>query len=265
MSAVLQHMRAIGCHVGLLVTDIDNWYRYLGWERAGSKRSYRVDRGNVSLLPALPPRVTLQAAGYERAVDLLRLRDSDRLGALRTAALLPMQLTSRKSPSLFFAESDGSALAYLLVRESTIIEWGGAADVVLGLVRAYFERADRMDVSTSLRGADFKAVRLQCISVVTPAQGHAVMGLLDDLRMPYSLDYCGMLRIVDPVRLLDAYGVIGITVSEREGSYTVSDGRSSAILSPNLLTKLFLGPERVCDIGPDVFPLPFWQWTVDTM
>ncbi len=31
MSAVHDCLRALGCHVGLLSTDIDNWYRSLGW------------------------------------------------------------------------------------------------------------------------------------------------------------------------------------------------------------------------------------------
>lgn len=265
MEAVWRHMRSIGCHVGLLVTDIDTWYRSLGWERAGGKRTYRIDRGNVSLLPALPPGVELRPAGYERGGDLLRLRNADRLGAVRDPDLLPMILASRRSPALYFAEKSGQALAYLLVREQTVIEWGGPAEIVAGLVGAYLDRADQPGVSSTLRGGDFKAVRLQSVPVVTPSRGHPFIDLLDHLRIPYALDYCGMLRIVDPAAMLAAYGVTGVTVAQQGEGYMVSEGAASALLSPNELTKLFLGPERVCALAPHVFPLPFWQWPLDTM
>src|SRR5947209_6827864 len=40
-------MREIGVHVGLLGTGIANWYRKLGWERAGQQWQFTFDRRNV--------------------------------------------------------------------------------------------------------------------------------------------------------------------------------------------------------------------------
>src|SRR5687768_6842295 len=44
-------MRAAGLHVALLGTGISNYYRKLGWERAGIQRSFTFDRRNVGSLP----------------------------------------------------------------------------------------------------------------------------------------------------------------------------------------------------------------------
>jgi GNAT superfamily N-acetyltransferase len=54
MQDAAARMREIGLHVGLLSTGITNWYRKLGWERAGRQRTFTFDRRNITYLPDAP-------------------------------------------------------------------------------------------------------------------------------------------------------------------------------------------------------------------
>ncbi|GAG14239.1 unnamed protein product, partial [marine sediment metagenome] len=97
MRAAHEHMRALGCQIGLLRTKITNWYRALGWELAGEESTWHFDSVNIDLLPALPANVALRPAEEDGVDDVIRLRHSDRLGGVREPDTFRRILIARKA------------------------------------------------------------------------------------------------------------------------------------------------------------------------
>jgi hypothetical protein len=268
-------MRALGCHVGLLVTGIMNWYRRLGWEEAGSLRSYRLNRGNIRLLPALSTGVSYRFAeagddkasgdkvSDEVAAEVVRLRNQDRLGATRTVEGFRQLYTARRSPQILLAESGGEAISYLLVRDNFVIEWGGNAQSVAGLVRSYFEASDDPALSTSQRNDAGRPIILPNLSLITPAWPHPLVTMLDAVRIPYATEYLGMMYVVDPRPILDAYGLSALDVEAVGDEFILHYEGEAVKLTRNQLAKLFFGPERISNFAAHLFPLPFWQWLLE--
>ncbi len=263
MQAAHARMREMGCHVGLLGTDISNWYRRLGWEYGGIERSYRLDRGNIGLLPTLPQDIACEAFKEEMAEEVLAVHHADRLGGIRTPGLFDQLLSAKKISNAVVARKDSEVIAYLLTRGQTAVEWGGPAAVVAGLVQAWFEDLADPASSTSTRDADFRPVGLVGLTVTTPGGGHPFITVLEDLGIPYSTGYVGMILLIDPQEVLKAFGHRDIVVFEEKGRVGLARGDESDTLTRNELVKLFLGPERVSSFAGDVFPLPFYQWVLE--
>jgi predicted acetyltransferase len=268
MQAAQVRMAELGCHVGLLSTDIANWYRAFGWERAGIVHTYRFDRANIGLLPLLPDTVQCRAVDNAGDADdevipaLCALHNADCLGAIRTPALL-RTLLARKPSRTFFAAREGKPSAYVLLRDTQVFDWAGSAADIAGLVRAAFDLLDDRTLSTSTRAADGRALSSQRITVTAPAVGHPLTALLTQARIPVQVDYAGMLYVVAPGATLRAFGRDSIQVREDRAIFTLDNGHSRALLNRNQLAKLFFGPERVSEFAEDIFPLPFWQWGLE--
>jgi hypothetical protein len=280
MEAAQAKMRDLGCHVGLLVTGITNWYRKLGWEEAGGVRSYRLNRGNIRLLPPLSTGVSYrfaEAGDEEAAAEVVRLRNQDLLGATRSVASFRQLHAARKSPQILLAEAEGVAISYLLVRENFVMEWGGNAQSVAGLVRSYFETLDDPALSTSQRNSAAGPVALQNLTLPTPISffsskharkkvhpwQHPLVTLLDAVCIPYATEYLGMMYVVDPRPILDAYGLSAVEVETEGDEFILRYGDERVKLTRNQLAKLFFGPERISNFAADLFPLPFWQWILE--
>ena len=262
MEAAHERMRALGCHVGLLGTLIVNWYRRLGWEHAGVSRSYRFDRGNIGLLPPVAQGLEIRQRGPEAAEAALSLRKADRLGGVRSAAVFRSWLSARGNPPLVFAERGGTPIAYILPRGRTIIEWAGPGETVAALTRRWYEQTDDPTASTSAREGGQPVLQDQ-LTFVAPGGGHAVLELLDRLRIPYSIGYAGMLYLLRPGEILAAFGLADVRVREVGEGFALERNRERVLLTRCLATKHFFGPERVCDFAEDIIPLPFWQWPLE--
>jgi len=262
MEASHERMRELGCHVGLLGTRIPNWYRGLGWEKAGCWVTYTFDRGNIGLLPALPDGIAIREAGAESLPDVVRLRNADRLGAVRDVESFRPVLM-RHPPQVFVAERGSGVAGYAFVRGRSAIEWAGPAPVVAGIVRGWFETHDDREASTSERGEDFKARLEDRLEVSGPCWGHPFMSLLKELRIPPSIGYAGMMFPLDPRGILDAYGLGEITVDGRNDQVILRRGAESFSANTRRLSRLLFGPEKVADFAEDVLPLPFCQWPLE--
>jgi len=263
MQAAHARMAELGCHVGLLGTAITEWYRRLGWELAGRARSYRLDRGNIGLLPPLPEGTELRVAGEDALPEVIRLHHGDRLGGLRWKETFARIYRARGAPDVVLAWRKGTAHAYLLARRGSVIEWGGQAEAVASLLRAWFERCDDPSASTSLRDASFRAVHRPELTLTAPGGGHGLLALLDRLGIPYSTSYTGMLYVADPRGILDAFGLEEVAVAAEGERFTLTRGKDSVTLDRRALAKLLFGPERVSSFAAEVLPLPFWQWPLE--
>ncbi len=266
MRATQARMVELGCHVGLLSTDIATWYRRFGWERAGITQIFRFDRVNIDLLPPLPDTVSWREAGDDVAPALCDLRNADRLGAMRTSALL-RKLLARKPTRIIVAERDDRLSAYVLVRDEQVIDWAGDAAEIAGLIRVGFSLLDDPSARASERSPEGRALGSRQLPVATPAAGHPLIDLFTQLRVPANRDYLGMIYLVAPNEILRAFGHTHIHVHsqghEAAETFTLDDGHARVTLSRSHLTKLLFGPERVSDFGEDLFPFPFWQWRLE--
>ena len=276
MDAAHQRIKDAGCHVGLLDTAIVNWYRRLGWEKSGCSISYRFTRTNIRLLPTLPPDTTMRAAGLPAEVphsgtkagdeaieSLIEIREADKLGGIRTPEILRVLLQARGRPKIVLAERGGRPVAYLLAGHRSIWEWGGPANVVAGLIRAWFESCETPEVSTSLRNPDWSAAMPDEVSFTAPCWGHSLLSRLEQQRFPFSLGYLGMMIVLDPRGTLDAFGFGEIAVEQQGEQFVLSRSEEKCVVTQGQLATLFFGPERISDFAEDVFPLPFWQWGIE--
>src|SRR4051794_4674761 len=193
MQDAATRMREIGLHVGLLGTGITNWYRKLGWERAGRQRTFTFDRRNVTCLP--------ETAGLDATDDwhshveaLCALRNASGVGAIRTPEMFAL-LAERKAPRIFVARRAGSVVAYAAVSGTAVREYAGAAEDVLALVRHAFGVIEDLPArSTERRGSQQGQFEM---TVQTPDDGSALPALLLDVGIPAALTYMGMLLILD--------------------------------------------------------------------
>jgi GNAT superfamily N-acetyltransferase len=263
MAAAQQKMRELGCHVGVLDTGITNWYRRMGWERAGVMYSYHFDRGNIGLLPKLPLPLRARLAGEEAIADVVRLHNLQATGATRTEEKFRQLIQAKKMPQIYVAESEGVPSAYLLLEDHLIWESAGPAEIVAGLVRSCFEMLDDPSASTSQRNDAYAPATFQTLILSTPGWQHPLVTLLDPMRIPFNTNYLGMLYMMDAQGILDAYGHSSIRVEAKGNEYLLRYKESSVQLNQNQITKLFFGPERVSHFADEIFPLPFWQSEIE--
>jgi ribosomal protein S18 acetylase RimI-like enzyme len=266
VEAAQARMRDLGCHVGLLVTGISSWYRRLGWDDAGLVRSYHLNRGNIALLPRLPAaaRVRFVEVGHEDEIEaVVRLHNQERMGGIRSVQTFRRLLAAKRNPRLLLAESEGVPLATLLLQENHVMEWAGPAECVAGLARACFEMLDNPQANTSARSQEEGTVVLRTLTLTTPGWQQPLLTLLDTLRIPYGSSYLGMIYVVDPRAVLDAFGLSDIEVRAEGETFNLTYQGESATFSRSQLAKLFFGPERVSAFAEGRLPLSFWQWNLE--
>lgn len=265
LAACHARMRETGRHAGLLSTPIHNWYRTLGWERAGRQYTFTIDRRNVTRLPATDGLDITD--GWRPHREALRaLHNQAPLGAPRDAEAFAM-LAERKTPRMLVARRGGQVVAYTGGSETGVREYGGAARDVAALLGATLARVDSPDICSTDRtaGAGWHVE----ISVRTPAVMDGLSGLLLQLGIPHSLGYLGMMKLIDPAGLLATLGIHDVTVQSlgADGPFTeqwrVRYGGITLDLGECELVKLFFGPERWPGFAPDIFPLTFWHCQSD--
>ena len=258
MEDAAAQMRHTGMQVGLLSTGISNWYRKLGWERAGQQRTFTFDRRNIGALPELNG-LDVSPDWAAHLDELCALRRASGVGAVRTPELFAV-LAARKVGHLFTARRGAEVTAYVAVSGGTVREYAGRPEDVLALVRHAFGVVETLPAhSTDRRGAQQGQFEL---SVLTPAFGAGVPSLLQDLGVPAALGYMGMLLILDAPGLFDALGVQA-RVERREDGWRVTHGGWALDLTDGELVKLIFGPERRPDVPAGLFPVDCFQWPMD--
>lgn len=101
------------------------------------------------------------------------------------------------------------------------------------------------------------------LTLVTPVRGHPFIDLLRPLRVPCEEDYWGMLYIIDPGSILEAFGLTDIAVTEKNGQFTLTRDDESVSVSRQELAKFLFGSERISDFAEDILPLLFWEWPME--
>ena len=252
-------MQASGHHVGLLGTRIQDYYRKFGWESAGRQHTWVFDRGNVALLPD-PAGLAVTEDWLPHLPELVALHNGDNLVAPRSAATFKM-LAERKLRHLFVARRAGRPVAYAGVGGTAVREYGGDPAAVAALIRAVFHRLDDPDTATSERPPGQRATIE--LTVTTPALRSGLPALLAQAGIPHTLGYMGMIAILDAPGLFDALRLRDVELTPSDHGWLVQHEGHTLELTPQQLVKLVFGPERFPDFAPDLFPIDFFQWSLD--
>jgi len=262
-----RRMRELEADVGWLDTNIPDWYRRLGWEKAGRKYVYELDRGNAHLLPALQDHGVQR--GYQGYLEqMVALHQQHPFGTKRSVALFKLLLDrpdTGRWPQLktYLATQQEKLGAYIVVSGNEVLEHGGASEVVAGLLREVFKLEDEPAVSTSDHDDTGAPVLDATLSVHAAPTADGLAGVLASIGLPRSERYLGLLRIPDLSRLLGKLGLDEIEVRQREDSALLTRNSESCELTPREQVKLVFGPERVTDFATDLFPISFYHWPLD--
>ena len=271
MQDSMGYMASCGCLLGRLTTDINDWYHRLGWENVGSLCTYRFNHSNVVLLPAMPEDLTVTHGtkfSDEIVAAIVRMRQADQIGGERTEEIMRELLEADNDASIMgntsvvIAWRNSTPVAYCLDSDHGVIEWGGPVDLVAGLIRTWFGRRIGERGGKLGAGGKDKVAASRELTLIAPVTGHPFADLLRSLSLPCQTDYWGMLYIIDPRGILDAFGIDDIAVTETDGQFTLTRNDDSVNVSRQELAKLLFGPERIIDFASDVLPLLFWEWPI---
>lgn len=256
-------MRANGCDIALLTTDIDNWYRRFGWERGAQRWTFTIDRGAHHYLPQLEDSLLVEEATMTTSAlaDVSHLHRAEPLGAQRRSELDSL-LLNRLGNRLFVVRHTDRFLAYVVVRGDQILEHGGPSEVTAGLIRTIFEEADDCDLSTSGRDENDATSTLR-MTIHTPPVHDGLSHLLDELGMPFNRTYLGMIYVVNPQQLMHKI-TPHLTIEETTEEQILIHNRTDQLrIGRREMVKLLFGPERISSFMKEGVPVSFYQWSLD--
>ena len=251
----IRKMKGEAYDLSILWTGIDDYYRKLGWENGGRECRYYVDRGNVGLLPTLKGCDVVKGARDKKFVDQIKaLHDRDRLGVIRDRELTGTIMGLPKH-DVYLAIKDDRVEGYIVTRREkaeedsySVNEYGGNVDIVLSLVRHFFEE-----------------MQPKFIKFLTPYADDGIPGALNDLEFPKEVYYVGMFRVINAESLLDKFGLSDVFVRDDEDKVRLKWNGNEGEFGRRELVKLIFGPEKISDFGSDLFPLGFYWWQPDHM
>jgi len=247
LTDALSHMAAQNCDLSILWTGIDDFYRALGWERAGLWAHFQIDNSTNSLLPIIDPAKVSAAIDEQAIMDVDSLHTTSGQGLVRDLGLTELML-SRVGHHCYTLRDQlgGAASAYVVTNEGgTIKDYAGTPEGVLGLMKY---------AMTEHRWSHAR--------IITPATADDTHKLLGDLRIPCRNDYLGMIHVLSPASLLSKTGLSDIAIKESGGEFTFTRHSESTVVSQLGLAKLLFGPERYSDFASDELPLDlYWsEW-----
>jgi hypothetical protein len=254
-------MRADGCDIGLLSTVIFDWYRRFGWENGALSRAFTLDRNIARYLP--PFDAELVAGPVINVPGIAALHDSEPLSADRSLETYRI-LLERPHLQTFAARQAGRTVAYTVLRDDVIVEYGGPATAVAALIGEIYRRRDDLSVSTSTyeRGRAPRAPT-PLVEIETPPADDGLGHFLADLGLPARFSYLGMFRIIDAHQLLGKIAPRIAIERDDEDELELRDGSERLTISRRDLVKLCFGPERITSFASDALPVPFYQWRLD--
>ena len=178
-------MRRQGLDIGLLSTEIPDWYREMGWECCGEQCTFTLDRTSISYLPRIE---NMMVRGWsDNDVQGMHVLYGRQAGALRSVELMRSFL-GRTGIQGYVAHREAELVAYAIAIRGEIVEVRGEVDHALSLLREIYPQA--------LFG------RQQYLLINLPAKRDALSHHLRRLGLPMFGDYLGMIWIASARSLL---------------------------------------------------------------
>ncbi len=249
----LEYMdRELDCDLSILWTGIPDYYRRWGWEHAGQNWTFFIDRTTITYLPVAPTGEVLTDTLDPRVIQAVEsLHAARRAGVVRDRELTEVLLNIRtrvRCAVLMDGETPVAYIVYSPGEQIDVKDFGGDGSAVLGLLRVVFAQC----------GA-------RTAQIHTPAQDQSVAPLFIERGFAVRANYAGMLAVLKPQRILEAYGIRDVTVRPEGDGWQIQTSTASVFLRKPDLVKLLFGPERPPEIGHSKLPLPFYYGQLDHM
>ena len=256
----VERMKFNGHHIGLLSTNIEGYYRRYGWESAGRKRQFFLNKSNVELLSLNTFGVQITEDWKPYASQLRDIHEREHLISPRSTEMFSM-LLERRLDRVLVATKNGKVEGYVGVKNLEMQEYGGDFEVVESLIHSLFYNLYNPDTSASTYAPGEDPTFEMTISCPDSLEG--LSGLLLRKGIPNALDYIGMIVILDAPRLFDALNIREISLRQQDSGWLLEYGRKTLEVSEHELVKLVFGPELFPDFAPEIFPIEFYQWPLD--
>lgn len=261
-------MEKASCHLSILWTQRQDFYRNLGYETAGSSYIFKASAPYFFHIPS-PCRVIPYSPRYLPAITKIHRRDP--LRTARSAKEYDTYLDLPRTNTLI-AKRDKDVTAYAVMGKgedlrNCVHDWGGEAEDLLCLVRDFMGLTDKGE-----------------LMILAPAQRSEFTQMLNRMRIPKTFEYLAMMRVID-VEALSAH--IGDHMSEKLGrefrihpsgsEVTIRVGDEETMIDPprNLVRVLF-GPEMPSKLLGGLsretlsaldraLPIPLFIWGLDSV
>jgi GNAT superfamily N-acetyltransferase len=239
-------IRRQGLDIGLLSTEIPDWYRPMGWECCGEQCTFTLDRTSISYLPRID---NMTVRGWsESDVQGMHALYERQAGALRSLDLRRSFL-GRTGIQGWVAHREADLVAYAIAIRGEVVEVRGELDHALGLLREIYPQA--------LFG------RQQYLLINLPAKRDVLSRHLRRLGLPMSDEYLGMIWIANARSLLQKVAPRIVVDREEEDVISLRDQDDQMTVSRRELVKLCFGPERRSEFAGDLLPIPLFQYLLD--
>lgn len=267
VEACCQDLRAQGCHLAVLWTEVHAFYERLGFASLGSELLYRVPQSNLRRPMSDAELGPYTAADVE---PMMALRAAVRPYTRRSETEWAAYLRIPKMQA-WVARRGGRCVAYLIVGKGEDFrncchEWAGKADALISL----------------LDYAAMQSPRRELI-LLAPEDSHPLNRALQQLGVPCIRTDLGMLRCLDPVATFEAVRPVlepriraSIALEPAGSSWRLRVGDATAgPMSTGEFSALLLGPRKAGDVlaaPPEVcaqleraLPLSLFIWGLDSV
>jgi len=263
-----EKMKQNGHHLALLVTGIFDYYRKYGWENAGSVLNFSLDRSNINYLPS-ETSITIKQNWRDYLPQLFKLFNQEPLRSLRNKDHFNF-LLERKLEKIFVGVVNNIPVSYVGTVGTEIKEYAGKEIYVASLLKDIFIGLDNKDKTSettwvkSLGTSYGSTTSYLNMNLLTPDISSGLPKLLQTLRFPFTRQYLGVFKIIDPVGLFHALGLNDVKVTKVGSNWNLRKDNEERIFSEVDLLKFILGPEKKDDTFlQDIFPLKVFQSSPD--
>lgn len=261
-------MRDRACHLSILWTQRQSFYRNLGYESAGSSCLFKPTALHLSnassdcrIVPYAPARLP----------DIIEIHNRESFRTERTAKEYETYLALPKTRTLL-AMRGGKVSAYAVMGKGEDLrgcmhDWGGDPRDLLRLAREL--------AALSETGA---------IMILAPTRDSELARLLMQMNIPKSSDYLAMIRVIDAEGLSSVVGnhVSGLLgkdfriVQERGGARIKIDREEETVEPERMLARVLFGPDQPSSLLTGfsretlsaldrALPIPLYIWGLDSV
>jgi predicted N-acetyltransferase YhbS len=267
LNECLAGIKAQGCDIAILWSDLYDFYRKMGFELAGSEVSLLVDRP----LPLPPKKFKIVEGNRVDPQALFRLYSQHSVSSIRTLDDFDKYLKIPNCRLYTAWSADGKLEGYAVEGKGAdlqgyIHEWGGSVDAVITLVNQVRSQQNKP------------------ITVITPLHAQALIRKFEELGVKRVDGFLGLIRMTNPQSLFakiirnarQEWGVDNFVLEYRDGFYYygIGDKLFKTDHESDIVRLIFgpLKPSQLHDGGPEVnavldrvLPWELWVWGWDSV
>jgi N-acetylglutamate synthase-like GNAT family acetyltransferase len=301
MEDCIRVMEGASCHLSILWTQRQDFYRGLGYEPAGSNYLFKLRAADIpkeSGESGKGGRCEVLPYSPRHLPDIIDIHGREAFRTERTAKEYEAYLGIPRTKTLLAAR-DGKVTAYAVMGKGEdlrhcIHEWGGEAQDLLSLAREFAEFVEtcgsgethgRAETSGTLESLE--SGRAAGIMILAPGHETEFTRLLRRMKIPSAFEYLAMIRVIDVEGLSSVIrdrmsGLLGREFSLRksESGVRIIIGDEEASLKSGEpgrdLSKLLFGPEppssllhgfscETMSALDRALPIPLFIWGLDSV